>query len=103
MSARKSNVPTPRRIRAKTSFQALLLTDRATCAHSNPPKEPFNEEGENAERNAERPMSNYRTASIPALNSRLGVGRWAFGVFFLRLCSSCAAQPLALTLPNLMR
>jgi len=39
---------------------------------------PFNHEGENAERGA-------------------------FGVFFLWLCSSCAAQHPALNVPNLMR
>jgi hypothetical protein len=32
MSARKSNVPTPSKMRAKTSFQALFFTDRATLA-----------------------------------------------------------------------
>ena len=50
ISARKSSVPTPRRIRAKTSFHALLFTERATAAHTNAAMFPFNDEGETAER-----------------------------------------------------
>src|SRR5437773_2941824 len=42
INARKSNVPVPRRRRAKTSFHAVFLKVRATAAHSNPRESPFN-------------------------------------------------------------
>src|SRR5437870_5744076 len=42
INARKSNVPVPRRRRAKTSFHAVFLKVRATAAHSNPRENPFN-------------------------------------------------------------
>src|SRR5213079_2661124 len=42
MSAKNSNVPTKSRTRAKTSFQALCLSVRATASDSNPAAASFN-------------------------------------------------------------
>src|SRR5437762_8990710 len=42
MSAKNSNVPTKSRTRAKTSFQALCLSVRATASDSSPAAASFN-------------------------------------------------------------
>src|SRR3954463_9323981 len=83
MSARKRSVPTPRRIRAKTSFHALLFTGRATFPHSNAAMSPFN------------------FIPVPIRDWMFGVGPSAFSasVGF----PSCAVTDEARSVPDLMR
>jgi hypothetical protein len=85
ISARKSRVPTPSRIRAKTSFHALLLTGRATPAHSSPAGWPFNLIPAKKTLNAQRRTSNAEgnfvdEAPIDLRLLKFDIGRWTLGV-----------------------
>ena len=97
MRARKSRVPTPMRIRAKTSFQALLFTDRATSAHSNPAVGPFNSQSGRVLRNRARAPARDRSGrSFVELKHEHAHD-------YEGHLPPCAPQRSALTVPNLMR